>query len=376
MNRSSIKARMLCIILALMMSTALLPLTASAEAEPVYGADLSLTDGFALSGGVLTHGGAEGSMPLGRTSGNAGDVFILTALVRGSGSGSIVEQSGKASLALAPSSDFAECSTQIALSENGVIGLSLVANGDLEIKDLQLKKAISSGELVENGGFEATGGFGSGSEGNAASGSKSLYIPATNMYIASYGVSIEPNSWYLYSADLMRERDGHWLYVDMNDISGELQLRAKSAGVWEHAAGLWYSGDRTSVSLRIVVESNYDHPDSGYLDASDSYIDNISFRKVSVGSNLITDGSFSKGGWTVSGGGSVQSAIYRSAGSCLSSDATGELTATAKDAVTLKANTSYSLSGYMLRADKSILTGAASVGSKTASRLTTSSSSR
>ena len=36
----------------------------------------------------------------------------------------------------------------------GVSNLSLIANGDLEIKDLQLKKQVSSGELVENGGFE------------------------------------------------------------------------------------------------------------------------------------------------------------------------------------------------------------------------------
>ena len=367
MKSTSTKVRILSIVLAIMMTLGILPLSVSAEAAPIYGDDFALGEGFTLDNqdhDIILHAGAETSMALGRTVGRAGDVFTLSALVKGEGSGSITTDNG-AALVLTPSADYTQLSTQFTVDADGVIKLALTVTNELCIKDITLNKAMDATELVPNGDFEGMGGFGDGVEGTAASGKKALNIGPTNMYTKQITVPIEKNTWYLYSADMMRERDGHWLYVDMCDIDGELQLRAKSAGVWEHAAGIWFSGERTSVELRIVVELNYDDPSNGTIDASNSYIDNISFKKVSAGDNLIADPSFDKNGWTVTGG-NVSTSIYYSANSALVSDASGEMTATANDAITLKANTSYVLSGYMLRANKGILSGNAAQGAKTA----------
>ena len=110
-----------------MMILGVLPLSVSAEAAPVYGDAFKLGEGFTLDNqdhSVILHAGAETSMALGRTVGQAGDVFTLSALVKGEGYGSITTDNG-AALALTPSADYTRLSTQFTMDADGVIKLSL-----------------------------------------------------------------------------------------------------------------------------------------------------------------------------------------------------------------------------------------------------------
>ncbi len=79
------------------------------------------------------------------------------------------------------------------------------------------------------------------------------------------------------------------IYVDMRDIVGEVQLRGTKVGEWHTVAALWESGSNTSVPIRIVKEDNRDNPTAAGNSSGMAYVDNITFKKVTMYDDLIED---------------------------------------------------------------------------------------
>ena len=108
----------------------------------------------------------------------------------------------------------------------------------------------------------------------------------------------------LYSADFYLDADtgAPWLYADMNDAEGELQIRGTLSGEWQTVSGIWSSGSNTVTSIRLVAENNWDNPvsDSGFN--GNAYIDNVSFKKVTLYEDLINDEGFESDGWKLNSG--------------------------------------------------------------------------
>lgn len=94
-------------------------------------------------------------------------------------------------------------------------------------------------------------------------------------------ISVSKNTYYEYSAWIYRNDNSAWAYIDMNDAPGELQLRASKFGQWEKVSGLWYSGETTSVSLRCIVERDWQNNSSSYGGVTgDVWFDEIYFAKL------------------------------------------------------------------------------------------------
>ncbi len=100
-------------------------------------------------------------------------------------------------------------------------------------------------------------------------------------------ISVEPGTYYMFSARIYNDLTSGFAYVDLNDvISGDLELRSsRGSKKWEFLVGTWYSGSVTSVQVRCVC----DNQATGVV-----YFDNIELKKVtsliSLGAALDTDG--------------------------------------------------------------------------------------
>lgn len=107
-------------------------------------------------------------------------------------------------------------------------------------------------------------------------------LTGTDVTTASVNVSVDPNSFYLYSADFYLEENPPWIYIDMNDAVNEVQVRGTKIGEWHNVTGIWSSGSNSSTPLRLVKENNGDNPSGGANVTGAAYVDNISFKKVTL----------------------------------------------------------------------------------------------
>lgn len=169
-----------------------------------------------------------------------------------------------------------------------------------------------SGELIGDPSFENNNGFWSyvtgmsGTDERANTGRYSVKSSVRGMggvaLFTSGAIAVTPHTDYRLSGHIYRGDDSSWAYLDMNDMQGELQIRAQSYGKWQYVTGVWNSGDHTSVRIRGVVERDYHQTSSGYQGiTSDVWFDDISFCKVdhpaySEGTPVIPPGSPS---WTL-----------------------------------------------------------------------------
>ncbi len=150
--------------------------------------------------------------------------------------------------------------------------------------------AATTQNLISNGSFESTSGWGfSGnmfrSSDKAKTGSYSLKCNARGQSVCvcnTSTISVKKNTDYILSGYIYRADNSAWAYIDFNDITGELQLLDISTyGSWQYVTGVWNSGDRTSVNVRLVVEPNYtinQHQKEGIT--GDIWFDDISFTEV------------------------------------------------------------------------------------------------
>lgn len=148
-----------------------------------------------------------------------------------------------------------------------------------------------SNELIGDPSFENDNGFWSYGTGMSQTGERT-HTGAHSVKSSVRGISgvalftsgaiaVTPHTDYRLSGYIYRGDGSSWAYLDMNDIQGELQVRAQSFGKWQYVTGVWNSGDNTSVQVRGVVERDYHQTSPEYQGImSDVWFDDISFCKV------------------------------------------------------------------------------------------------
>lgn len=145
-------------------------------------------------------------------------------------------------------------------------------------------------ELISNPSFESNSYWSFGSlyrtTDKAHSGSYSIKSSARGVTVLVANgnpISVKQNTDYLFSGYIYRNDNSAWAYIDMNDAAGEVQLlNTDSYGKWQYVAGVWNSGNATSVTPRIVVEPNYtinQHQGEGIT--GDIWFDDISLKELS-----------------------------------------------------------------------------------------------
>lgn len=174
--------------------------------------------------------------------------------------------------------------------------ITVTATGTAQIDGISIRPFKEGEELIQNGDFATSGWSGmtwvseyKGHEGVVRG-------DAANGIQVSSGsaVTVEQNSYYLYAADFYVEENGPWLYADMNDAAGEVQIRGTKTGEWQTVSGVWSSGSNTSTAIRLVKEPNWDDPTSSANVTGAGYIDNVSLKKITLYEDLIGDGGFEK----------------------------------------------------------------------------------
>lgn len=147
-----------------------------------------------------------------------------------------------------------------------------------------------AGELIGDPSFENNNGFWSFVTGMSRTGErvhtganavKSSVRGMNGVALFTSGaIAVTPHTDYRLSGYIYRGDDSSWAYLDMNDIQGELQVRAQTYGKWQYVTGVWNSGGNTSVQIRGVVERDYHQTSSAYQGiTSDVWFDDISFCK-------------------------------------------------------------------------------------------------
>lgn len=240
--------------------------------------------------------------------------------------------------------------------------ITVEAQGDVLIDNVELIPVYigDSPELLSNGTFDKNAdGWGLNNlawDGSEIAGRKgTLKLVNPSFALASHAdVSVKKNTWYMYSADFYRENeDGSWLYVDNNDIQGEVQLRGTKGQEWQTVMGLWNSGGRTGMPIRIVCEGNWDDPfnNGGYKGLV--WVDNISVKEVNVGEDLVENGGFEADSWKLGTGASIQEGDWYLNGSKslkLENDASAQ--ANGGKTIAVEPDSTYFLHGYRLRVTK------------------------
>ncbi len=107
--------------------------------------------------------------------------------------------------------------------------IELTASGNVKFDDISIRKITREVvNKVKNSGFESAMSNWSLIAGNAqvvgsmsTEGESSLSVPATSgITRLDQAISIDQNKWYMLSADVYRETNNGWTYLDMSDIDG------------------------------------------------------------------------------------------------------------------------------------------------------------
>ena len=188
--------------------------------------------------------------------------------------------------------------------------ITLTASGNVYIDDITV-----STEMIINGDFSTsfmppwkphsnpqTFWYGDDVDGHSGT-VRNTTTSGRFYYGASHGATmeIEPGVNYIYSGDAYTNSiSGHWAYMDFTDFSvgggytndDDIYLRPTKEKQWQNLAYLWNSKDLDKIALRFITENNRDNDLNAVYANTTSYFDNISFKKVKAGENLISDGSF------------------------------------------------------------------------------------
>ena len=355
-----------------------------AEAQP-YGATQEQTsgvfDGWTAEEGysITSKTAFEGSYSMQHTGDESvaisdpirledGVTYFLTAAVKNT------DNSAKVTITLGSNSCSSSSYNEWEIVEFVVHGhgseerITITASGNTYIDSVSVCPYIEGKELITNGDFQnQTSSWSSISKlqhYNGTVGDRSsacLMTVGEQVGIARHSaIDVDRNSWYLLSADFYQTKKtgAPWLYVDMNDAKAELQIRGTIAGEWQTVSGLWYSGENTMTDIRIVAENNWDQPfsDGGFKGVG--YIDNISFKKVTVGDDLISDEGFEGNGWTLNDGASIQTKSWYLYGkSSLKLKNNSSAIANNGQAITVKPNQYYYFSAWTIRPGSNAVSG-------------------
>ena len=273
------------------------------------GEDSELLDGWTIGEGysVTSTWVHEGSYALEHT-GTASDAvseamelekditYYVTAYVRPETADSKIKISFAGQTMESESSGKWEELSAIVLGDGSKQKITITAIGDAQIDGISVRPFKEGEDLLgatfDNSNAPFMGEWLAEFEGHDGV----VKLTGTDVTTASVNVSVDPNSFYLYSADFYLEENPPWIYIDMNDAVNEVQVRGTKIGEWHNVTGIWSSGSNSSTPLRLVKENNGDNCSGGANVTGAAYVDNISFKKVTLYEDLITDEGFEKGG--------------------------------------------------------------------------------
>ena len=245
---------------------------------------------------ALQHTGAESKAVSEEFELEDGVTYYVSAFVRNANADASVKLNvGGFDIESTTNGQWEELSVNV-LGDGSTDKVTITATGDAYIDGISVRPFKEGEELLTNGDF-ATSGWGftwleefEGHKGvlktSATAGVEAVEAPASP--------SVEPNSYYLYSADFYLEEGAPWLYADMKDAQGEVQIRGTKTGEWQTVSAIWSSGSNMSTPIRLVKEGNWDDPNNGVPVTGSAYIDNVSFKKVTLYEDLIDDEGFEK----------------------------------------------------------------------------------
>jgi Melibiase. len=219
---------------------------------------------------------------------------------------------------------------------------------DIWFDDIQLKAVLApNGSFEEGSGASATNW--SMENGHARSTDKthagSYSLKSTTRSIAvsrSSTITVQPNTDYKLSVWIYKNNSTGEAYVDMNDISGELQIGAGNGiggGQWTYVEGTWNSGSNNSIILRCVTAVN---------PTDDIWFDDIQLTPV-----ISFNGSFENGSSTVSSW-SMETGHERGSdkaheGSYSLKSTTRSIAVSRSSSIAVQPNTYYKLSGWIYK---------------------------
>ena len=233
-----------------------------------------------------------------------GVTYYVSAYVRPETADSKVEISFAGQTMVSAGSGKWEELSVIVLGTGAKEQITVTATGKTQIDGITVRPFKEGSDMV-NGTFDSGNApIGIGEWLDEFQGYKGvLKFTGGGVQVGATGVSVETNSYYLYSADFYLEENPPWAYIDMNDATQfsdksipEIQLRGTKIGEWHTVSGVWYSGKNSSTPIRLVKEDNWDNPNAAAPISGAAYVDNISFKKVTLYDDLITDEGFEKGG--------------------------------------------------------------------------------
>ena len=355
-----------------------------AESIPSYkvdGISLKTFDGWGIDGGysltstwvyegsyALQHEGVESKAISDPIMLDDGVTYFVSAAIRNMNSDAKVTINFAGNSVTCTSNNKWDIVSINVLGKGAEEHITITAVGDTYIDAITVKPYIAGENMLENGNFEDE--LFNWENANkleccfdTIGDRTSISLMTTGEQVATatqYGLEIDSNTWYLLSADfyLTNKTGAPWLYVDMNDAKGELQIRGTVSGQWQTVSGLWYSGDKTATDIRIVAENNWDQPFSDGGFNGTGYVDNITLKKVTVGGDLIVDEGFENSGWQLNSGSSIQSGSWFLYGKkSLKLEKNASAIANNGNAITVEPNSYYYFSAWTLRPGSNKVTG-------------------
>ena len=219
------------------------------------GEDSELLDGWTIGEGysVTSTWVHEGSYALEHT-GTASDAvseamelekditYYVTAYVRPETADSKIKISFAGQTMESESSGKWEELSAIVLGDGSKQKITITAIGDAQIDGISVRPFKEGEDLLgatfDNSNAPFMGEWLAEFEGHDGV----VKLTGTDVTTASVNVSVDPNSFYLYSADFYLEENPPWIYIDMNDAVNEVQVRGTKIGEWHNVTGIWSSG--------------------------------------------------------------------------------------------------------------------------------------
>ncbi len=257
----------------------------------------TLGEGYSVTGTwvyegsyALAHAGAQSEAVSDSITLTDGVTYFISAYVRAVDEDSrVTVRIGGAVMESTKTGVWEELSVKV-LGDGSEQTITVSATGTAYIDGISARPFAEADNLLSNASFE-NGAWGSFTLVDSFQGRDQVISGSGGgVMVAEHAtVPVEPNSTYLYTADFYLTENAPWVYVDMRDMVGEVQLRGTKVGEWHTVAALWESGSSTSIPIRIVKEDNWDNPNAPGNSSGTAYVDNITFKKVTMYEDLVED---------------------------------------------------------------------------------------
>ena len=300
MNNKKVFSRFLAVVMVLIMALGLVPSVYAAEPDTETLDGWSLGEGYSVNSQwvyegsySLKHEGAQSEAKTDAITLKDGTDYFVTVYVKAVDDAEVTVDFAGQKLVSEGTGTWEKLLVNV--QGKGVAEvMTVTAKGEAYIDGISVRPFEKGEELLSVGTFDTTG-WGGFTWVNEWEGKQGVITSSGSGVVrADSSVSVEQDSWYIFSADiyLTAAENPVWAYIDMDDTANEIQLRGTLSGEWQTVVGIWNSGTKTSTPIRFVKESNWDNPTSSPGANGAVYVDNVSFRQVTVYEDSIIDESF------------------------------------------------------------------------------------